>query len=140
MPLIKFHNYIRFMWGSLDISLLRRASVKAIFLGLAFCVNGLSARVGIIDAHFETLQIELPVLKGKIYTAERYSGVDMEQGKFSWNGKLKGSIPGFVSFGRVGNSISITLSFTAGLTYFYRGDLRDFAWLKKTSIGKKWVY
>ena len=125
------------MWGSLDISLLRSASVQAIFLGLTFCVNGLSARVGILDAHFETLQIELPVLEGKFYTAERYSGVDMEQGKFSWNGKLKGSIPGFVSFGRVGNSISITLSFTAGLTYFYRGDFKDFAWIKKTSIGKK---
>ncbi|MDB3959072.1 SUMF1/EgtB/PvdO family nonheme iron enzyme, partial [Opitutales bacterium] len=137
MPLIKLYNYNKFMWGSLDISLLRSASVQAIFLGLTFCVNGLSARVGILDAHFETLQIELPVLEGKFYTAERYSGVDMEQGKFSWNGKLKGSIPGFVSFGRVGNSISITLSFTAGLTYFYRGDFKDFAWIKKTSIGKK---
>jgi parallel beta-helix repeat protein len=112
------------------------ACIKAFLFVLVSLFCELSAEVGIRETRFETLRIELPVLDEVVYTAERYSGVDLGPGKFSWVGKLIGNRSGFVSYGRVADSISLTISFSDS-SFFYRGKMEDFVWQRRTNIGKK---
>ena len=77
------------------------------------------------------------MIDGQSYTAERLSGVDMGEGKFSWVGRLAGTRPGYVSLGKTEESISLTVSFSGGSSYSYRGDLENFSWQEKTSRGKR---
>ena len=111
------------------------SQIFGIILGLTLSLIPICADVGINEANFQTLRIELPVLDGNVYNAERYSGVDMGSEKFSWVGKLIGNRSGFVSFGRVADSISLKISFSDS-SYFYRGPINDFVWQRKTNIGK----
>ncbi|MDG1354948.1 MAG: DUF5011 domain-containing protein, partial [Opitutales bacterium] len=109
--------------------------IRKICLVLVPLFCQLSAEVEINETRFETLRINLPVLDGIIYTAERQSGVDIGPGKFSWVGKIIGPRIGFVSFGRVEDSISLAVSFS-GSSYFYRGKVENFFWQKKLLKGK----
>ena len=102
---------------------------------LVASLHVLSADIGIKDARFETLRVELPVLDGIVYTAERYSGIDAGKGNFSWVGKLTGPRRGFVSLGRVNDSVNLMASFSDS-SYFYRGKVNNFTWQKKISKAK----
>ena len=53
----------------------------------------------------------MPVLDGKVYIAERYYGVDMGLGKFSWVGKIVGERNLNCIFWKVSDSISLKISF-----------------------------
>ena len=101
----------------------RVSQIVGIVIGSTLSLIPICADVGINEANFQTLRIELPILDGNVYNAERYSGVDIGSEKFSWVGKIVGERAGIVSFGRVSDSISLKISFSDS-SYFYRGPYR----------------
>jgi len=70
-------------------------------------------------------------------TARRFSGVDFGPSKFSWAGRVDGERSGFVSYGRVGDTITLTVSFSDGQVFSYRGEISTFSWSKVTHTPKE---
>ena len=85
---------------------------------------------------FASPVLDLPEVEENFYQANRISGVYYEEGKFSWVGRVLGSREGFVSYGRVGDTITLTVSFADGESYTYRGKVENFNWTKEIKSHK----
>jgi hypothetical protein len=110
------------------------------FLILA-CSILLSITTGLKAVELESIGFtspvfDLPKIEESFYQAKRISGVYFEEGKFSWVGRIQGSRVGFVSYGRVGDTVTLTVSFADGESYKYRGLLENFTWIKETKSHK----
>ena len=85
--------------------------VSFIFVNFLY---SLSAAPNLADISFESKALQLPPWQGVSYEVDRFSGVSISDGKFSWVGQLKGVRSGFVSLGKVGDEIRLTVSFSDG--------------------------
>ena len=77
------------------------------------------------NARFESTELILPAIGGVEYRAERFSGVDLGNDSFSWTGKIKSARGGFVSLAVVNGESAVTVSFADGITYSFRGKLKN---------------
>gem|GEM_PF-165992 len=77
------------------------------------------------NARFESTELILPSIGGVEYRAERFSGVDLGNDSFSWTGKIKSARGGFVSLAVVNGESAVTVSFADGITYSFRGKLKN---------------
>ena len=103
-------NFIRQIFGFLS----------ALLIGLPLLGN-----VQLSNARFESTELILPAIDGVEYRAERFSGVDLGNDSFSWVGKIKGARGGFVSLAVVNGESAVTVSFADGITYSFRGKLKN---------------
>ena len=70
------------------------------------------------------------------HRAERFSGIDSGNYSFSWVGKIKGTRSGFLSLAVVNGDSTVTVSFADGVTYSYRGDLKNIVLTRMVSSHK----
>ena len=88
------------------------------------------------EVQFESTEIILPAIEGVEHRAERFSGIDSGNYSFSWVGKIKGTRSGFLSLAVVNGDSTVTVSFADGVTYSYRGDLKNIVLTRMVSSHK----
>ena len=81
----------------------------------------LLGNIPLSNVQFDTPKMILPNIDGIEYEAVRFTGIDLGNDSFSWNGKIQGTRSGFVSLAVVKGDSTITVSFTDGVTYSYKG-------------------